>query len=405
MTGVREGGFGAVQNALASAADAKIAQVVALVDGLDQRGAADALIAPLRSRLSQLRPARPPRLGRLMYLPLDPLIVPTEQWRPELPCIPRGLLPHLTARIERDMGNRAAELAGAVRQLPPGDDWAVDTLGALLWPETSRLLAAAQFTDAEIAQAGIAPADHRAMVPAIATLLRQGSALRRHAARDRLGTPPTLGELKALLEAAVAGGAASFRLMTTLLLKLFPHVPGLLGLAEHLGGAPAVAQVSRETVAAIGYALADGALDRLDARPRCAEIGRVAALLDSLERSTAGGAPECKAALAAARRELDRSCQASFEALLSASLLEKITTLQDVPNDSQMAALEETARDLRALELATRSLGDKGDNQTRLEDAARRLQQGAHRLPACDRARLIEIVAGPEAASALLDAA
>ena len=70
-----------VARTLNAARDEQLARVVAVVDALPARGAADTLIAPLRPRLATLRPTRPLNLTRLLFTPLDPLIVPSAEWR------------------------------------------------------------------------------------------------------------------------------------------------------------------------------------------------------------------------------------------------------------------------------------------------------------------------------------
>ena len=48
----------AVRSRLADAGDERVLQIVQLVETMAERGEADALLAPLRSRLGVLRPAR-----------------------------------------------------------------------------------------------------------------------------------------------------------------------------------------------------------------------------------------------------------------------------------------------------------------------------------------------------------
>src|ERR1700712_4282876 len=91
-----------VSRGLAQARDEQILKVVAMVDAMPERGAADQLIAPLRARLAQLRPPRPLRFARLLFLPLDPLIVSALRWRAEQPTIPRSAIPSLAAAVARD---------------------------------------------------------------------------------------------------------------------------------------------------------------------------------------------------------------------------------------------------------------------------------------------------------------
>ena len=71
-----------VQRKLHRAANEQLAQVLALVDAMPARGAADALIAPLRARLASIAPARPLSITRLLFRPLDPVITTGPRWKP-----------------------------------------------------------------------------------------------------------------------------------------------------------------------------------------------------------------------------------------------------------------------------------------------------------------------------------
>src|SRR5580704_264145 len=93
-----------VARGLAAARDEQILKAVAMVDAMPDRGAADQLIAPLRKRLAHLRPPRPLRFARLLFLPLDPLIVPAARWRIEQPTIPRSAIPSLAGALAVDLG-------------------------------------------------------------------------------------------------------------------------------------------------------------------------------------------------------------------------------------------------------------------------------------------------------------
>lgn len=85
----------ALHRHLVSAQDTQILKVVAMVDALPQRGQADSLIAPLRSRLAQLRPSRPLGAMRLLFVPLDPVLTQPAQWRRGNLSIPRSVIPCL----------------------------------------------------------------------------------------------------------------------------------------------------------------------------------------------------------------------------------------------------------------------------------------------------------------------
>ncbi len=93
----------AVTREVAGADDARVMRIVATVDAMSARGPADELIVPVRHRLAALRPPRPLRFARLLFYPLDPLIV--------CPGV-------LAARPARDPADRA----GAAGRLRPGRD-------------------------------------------------------------------------------------------------------------------------------------------------------------------------------------------------------------------------------------------------------------------------------------------
>jgi hypothetical protein len=158
---------------LASARDAQIAQVVALIDSMQERGTADALIEPLRARLRQLRPERPLRFGRLLFLPLDPVIADGRGWRPGMPSVPRPALGPLLAIAQR--GLAVQQIEAEIRGRSHGDAAAVRRAGGLLWPQAAALLKAAVSapTDRAWNEAGL-PADAFApVIRGVACLLSQ----------------------------------------------------------------------------------------------------------------------------------------------------------------------------------------------------------------------------------------
>ncbi|HEY1412327.1 MAG TPA: hypothetical protein VGF36_09305, partial [Rhodopila sp.] len=86
---------------VAKASDPRVRRIVAKIDAMAHRGPADALIEPLRLRLRMLHPPRPLRFGRLLFHPLDPLIVPTSRWRPGRHAIPRTALMPIVEQVRR----------------------------------------------------------------------------------------------------------------------------------------------------------------------------------------------------------------------------------------------------------------------------------------------------------------
>ena len=129
-----------VQNSLVNAPDAQLARIVAMVDAIPVRGAADALIAPLRPRLALLRPARKMQLTRLLFSPLNPLIVPLRAWRRGDVGVARSNLPPLSTAVRAALPDLCREVDDALLAISPGDGSALLSLGARLWPEAAAML-------------------------------------------------------------------------------------------------------------------------------------------------------------------------------------------------------------------------------------------------------------------------
>lgn len=131
----------AVARALCGAQDEQLMRVVALVDGLSSnRGAADRLLESVRPRLAALRPPRPLSFNRLLFQPLDPVIVPTAEWRPGDARLPRGAITPLGAALYAALGAVAAAVETGCAGRTTDDAEAIRTLGALLWPAAAAAL-------------------------------------------------------------------------------------------------------------------------------------------------------------------------------------------------------------------------------------------------------------------------
>jgi hypothetical protein len=108
------------------------------------------------------------------------------------------------------------------------------------------------------------------------------------------------------------------------------------------------------------------------------------------------------------RRETSHSCHAYFAGALAERLLLPAATAASGPRaeDAVVVMLELAARDLRRLEAAGRRLGQKTAFDATLRDAVAQLRRLAMIPGGLDRieiARLIEILAGPEAALSILE--
>src|SRR4051794_13082909 len=129
---------------VAQSADTQVRRVVAEIDGLASRGEADALIAPLRPRLDRLQVAHPLRLPRLLFIPLDPLLVTATEWRLDEPTVPRSVIMPMTRIVATALGDEADAIRRAIRDHTTADLEVICASGATLWPLAAAALAVAE---------------------------------------------------------------------------------------------------------------------------------------------------------------------------------------------------------------------------------------------------------------------
>ncbi|MDE2006277.1 MAG: hypothetical protein KGI51_06910 [Rhodospirillales bacterium] len=379
----------ALARALADAPETRIAKAVALVDGMAIRGAADTLIAPLRGRLAGLGIGRRVNFGRLLFLPLDPVIVPAQSWRPGMAAIPRGALPPIIAATEAALGEEARAIAASLQtEVDPAP-----RLGPLLWRQAAAPIRALEAAAPPgWAESGLPPASLGPIARGIAAVLTAWPALCPLAGGDAQSRD--LAE--ALGEAAGEGPDVWALVLAVALARGADPVPiARLGTELAGRGGPAMHQ-------ALGQALdaATEALEREANAPpaQAASAVRRAGRLLGATIDRAG--PAQKSALLAFAGRLDGACRARVAAECAADVLAPLAALTEARCDAALPGLERAARCLRDLEQEARRIGGGAAYDALFRDAAARIAAlpAAHPMTPMDRARMIEILDGPEAA-------
>ncbi len=366
------------------------------------RGSADALIAPLRPRLAALRPPRPLRFARLLFYPLDPLIVSAAHWRPDRNSIPRTAIAPVAEYVRLAMGADAAAIEARIQHRTTADTDIVAPCGALLWPAASSILSSPGVPDTWD-RTGLGPAVYGPLAACLTALLDQAAAVETMAAGMANGLlPPDGMQIAAILTKVAASHLPALPMMIALLLARAPESAAALPRAHT--GATGVAVQAALDEAAERLLLQLEEDDSAEARIASANlanagasVGWIASLLRQLD--TVAATPHRRAHIQAIRRKLDASCKARFAAGLEQELLAPL-------NDSAplaIPALEAAARGLRVLETEARSIGGGGYDRL-LNKAAEAVGSRAAngQMQLVDRIRLVEILAGPEAAMALL---
>jgi hypothetical protein len=397
-----------LNSSLAQAGDAQIARVVALVDAMPERGGADALIAPLRKRLGQLRPARPLRFTRLLFHPLDPLIVPAPRWRPGRPTLSRATLPALANTVRAGLGAEAVRIDALIEGCTTQHTARLRQAGALLWPRAAEILAAAP-APLGWADTGLNEALYPPLAWRVSALLSQVAVL--HELIDETATgiaPLRPAPVRAMLEAVSAASPDGLAMLLALLLARLPPVAALLpAIAASLGPEAdaalqlATAQASETLLQHLGAA--DGTelpVASADLARSASEVRRIAALLRALAEGEAG--VERHDRLQAIRQRLDASCRHRFAHGITVEFLGPLQSLAAQPDDAAADRLEDTARHLRELETEARALGGGETYDALLGQAAMAVGRVGSTLGIAGQVRLVEILAGPDAALDLL---
>ncbi len=393
---------------LTDAEDRHILEVVAMVDAMPERGQADLIIAPLRARLVRLRPPRPLRFARLMFLPLDPLIVAAPRWRSDRGTIPRTAIPVMAAAMEASLGPLTLKIAALIDGRSTGDLDAIEAAGALLWPAAAEMLTEAANPPPGWDTTGLALHFHRPLALRVGALLSQAVRLLRLETDAAQGLVPLeFKTLRALLTEAAAFDPGIQPMAIALLLARLPEAAPILSkMAQALGfrGEAMLRQAGEEAAALLLDQMeapggAEARLGGRDLTEASTTVHRLASLLSVLD----GGAlePARRERLGRLRQRIRAGCLSLFSGHLSSEFLEPLRAA----GPCEAWALESTARDLRALETEARRMGGGGEYDSLLNNAAGTVRDAAARggLSQTNSLRLMELLAGPDAALAMLD--
>ena len=388
--------------ALAQAPDFAVGRVVAMLDGLMDRGEADALLEGVRPRLRRLRPARPLRLARVLLLPLEGALVPPAAWRGNAAELPRTAITPLVAAVTAALGPLAEEVEVACLSRSSAEAPLIGVLGAKLWPAAGA--ATLPCPPPGWTEAGLTSAVAKPVLALCGALWRAGPAL--WTAREAASQGPPDHLLRAALAPLAAEGQAALTAGMVLLLREATRPGAVVAIANAL--CPAVGTVATREVEALltrdAAALAATG-DPAEAAIAAATLG---AHLTELESALPPSIQAARRASAATvRHDAAREAAACFAAALASRLLRPVATacLGPPASDATMTALEEVAHGLRELEAAGRKLGcEAAFDAARREGVTRLLAHGAEPrgLTRVEISRLVEILAGPEAALPLL---
>lgn len=398
----------ALTGEIAGARDPQILRIVAAVDAMGIRGPADALIAPLRQRLSVLRPPRPLRFSRLLFHPLDSLIVPAALWRPGEDSIPRTALTAMAEHARRVMGQLAEAIEQATLGHTDAETDLVARLGQSLWPAAAKIFWADTVPEAWH-ESGLALAVYRPLADCIAALLDEAAGLEALCSETANGMLPVRPEAVGTMldHVASANLTALPMLIAVILIRIPESAAAIWGIAVGSKAAPIRAAMDQAVGRVLRQLNLEGGTDDLIAAGTLADAGMAVSHIKTLlaQLDGASSKPQRREQLRAIRQRLDQSCKARFIAALEADLLRPLQQLSASPDDAAIRNLENAARGLRVLELEARAVGSGKAYDLlmqRATDAVTGSASGSH-LAEVDQVRLVELLSGPDVALAMLN--
>jgi hypothetical protein len=384
-------------HAVASASDEALARVVAVFDRMADRREADRLLDAARPRLRRLRPPRPIAFTRLLFLPLDGVIMDSRAWKRADGGLPRSALPALADSVRIAIGTEASAIDDAFAGRSFADLAVVDATGRRLW----RAAGGASLVPAPSwAGTGLGEAEFRHCAALAAGVWRHADPLWTALLEARDGPPDALVQA-ALLQAAQEDSSVIEAMIATILTK-----------AARPGSVVSAAAAARVGPAGMADRVLDHWIDECrpdlsvsDPQGAAQLAEEFAEAIEDLEGSAAGRRPERRGRVAALRRSVGEACRTAFAESTTHHLIEPLARTGARLDDAGIRAMETTARSLRRLETAGRLLGGASAYDAALRRvtdsfAALRDRPDAN---AADLARLTEILAGPEAALKLLD--
>lgn len=382
-----------VQRKLRCAADEQLVQVVALVDAMPVRGAADALIAPLRGRLAAIEPIRPVSITRLLFRPLDPVILPGPQWRPGLPAVPRTALAIIGNAVIGQLGTVATSLQASIAGRDGKEQAVANQVGASLWPLGAKALAELPLPARWGADTGLPVSCYPEIRANIAAVLHQAVPLLRWT-RDAGASDPAPA-VSDILQATQAAHPAGFGIVLAILLANGTiAAPALLAAMAMpcVPVDPAVIQTLDRAQHVLASVFPSAGLAAASS-----QAAHIAALLDAVEAP--GARPGLRAHAQRIREQANEACQSRLLQALDQDFLPKLAATGGEMDDAAVAGLEDDARGLRRLATAGRRFGAAATYDKLLgRTAAGACASASSTLTRMERLRLAELLIGTEAA-------
>lgn len=384
--------------ALTEASDQALIRIVALLDQAGAGGTEAALLDHARPRLRALRPPRPLRLQRLLYMPFEIAIHDHADWPAHREGLPRSALLSLAYQVRAGDPAVWADIEARAQGVFVHDHAQVADCGEALWRLASQVMPDEPPPD-WVAATGLPAAEHAPLAGLCIAVWRHSGEI--WAACPMAGNPDAK-RLRAALAASSREAMPAFALCLDLAMTRSGAPALVAGYAARLGG-PA-GRMAKERLKRM---LEDPPPPLASLPPTVAatEAWRQLALVTDLETGPLGERGDHRRQLLARRSAAARLCEEAFTAGVQGSALAALDRhVAGSGTGLDVSALEASARALQHLAAAGRKLGDpKRYDAAEKALAAELITRAATHhdadLTPMDYARLVEILCGSLAAA------
>ncbi len=398
-----------VRHALREAGDAKLRRVTAMLDEVADTAGKQAILDPLRDRLGSLKPVRPLRFARLLFIPLDPLIVEASAWRAGDASVPRSVLGPLSAVVAAGLGDEVARIERMTGGHKTDAIHTIAAAGDILWSRAAGILAASA-VPAGWEDTGLRPALYRPLAGAVAAVLHRANWLLQLRRDEDLGVREASRTVVEAIVRDIGGEPAEGATMIAgLVLLQSPHAaPMLWDCLSSVRNTAGEAVLQRAMAGGMEWVLTrmegqSGIMDDLNRAPLAMvgeQVRRLAAFLRHLDDDTAVAANRPR--VRAIRDRVDAACRSRFADGIAEGIAAPLTTAPGALDGAGQTGLETRARELRTLECSARTIGGARDYDALLSRASDTVRAAGEAgvLSLVRQCRLIEILSGPDSAVA-----
>ena len=345
----------------------------------------------------------------MLFIPINLLIVPPGEWKPQTPSLPRNVIASISATVLQLLGSEATPILAMIRDRKTDDIAVIEQAGALLWPRAASLLAS-HSPPVGWEATGLRSSLYPPLASAIAAILRIAIDLRALANGGQSVSPALIEQRMAALVAHLVTEGGEIQSMALRL--LLSQIPSAVPLLRRLISSGTRASEKLALRAAMDLGVDAILLDLEGEQGLTSELRHSALCTSAAKASRLAGflldveadpdALRFRPRLKPIRTTLDEVCQARLKEGMREHIVRPLETAGFVADSGTQKILESCARDSKALELSGRRFGNPAAYDAALAETAAALRQlcVAGGLTKMRKLRLLEILLGPDAAEA-----